>query len=54
MKYFKSNDPKAKQIGQIAWALLIISTVVTIYFVYVWTEHLIQSSINSINVDFGM
>lgn len=53
MKYFKSNDPKAKQIGQIAWALLIISTIVTIWLVYVWTQQTIQSSINSINADFG-
>jgi hypothetical protein len=53
VKYFKSNDQKTHRIGQIAWALLIISTIVTIWFVYVWTEQMIQSSINSINVDFG-
>jgi hypothetical protein len=54
VKYFKSLDPKAKRIGQIAWALLIISTIVTIWLVYVWTQQTIQSSINSINADFGM
>lgn len=53
IKYFKSPDPKAKKIGQIAWALLILSTVVTIYLVYVGTQQLIQSSIDSINMDFG-
>jgi hypothetical protein len=52
-KYIKSQDPKTKQIGQIAWALLIISTIFTIYLAYVWTEKAIQSSVNSINSDFG-
>ena len=53
VKYYKSKDPKTKQIGQIAWALLVISTIVTIYFVYNFTQQMIQSSINSINTDFG-
>ncbi|MDE2399800.1 MAG: zinc ribbon domain-containing protein [Patescibacteria group bacterium] len=53
MKYYKSLDPKTKRIGQIAWALLIISTIVTIWLVYTWTQSMIQSSINSINTDFG-
>jgi len=52
-KYYKSKDPKAKQIGQIAWILLVISTIVTIYFVYNFTQQMIQTSINSINTDFG-
>ncbi len=54
VKYFKSSDPKVKLIGQIAWTLLILSTIFTIWLVYIWTENLIQSSINSINVDFGV
>jgi hypothetical protein len=53
VKYFKSNDPKAKQIGQIAWVLVIVSTILTIFLVYTWTQQLIQSQINSINTDFG-
>ena len=53
IKYFKSEDPKAKLIGQIAWTLLILSTIVVIYLAYVWTEQTIQSSINSINADFN-
>lgn len=52
-KYFKSPDPKAKQIGKIAWTLLIISTIVTVILVYIWTQQLIQSQINSINTDFS-
>ena len=53
IKYYKSNDPKAHRIGQVAWTLLILSTIVTIWLVYVWTEQMIQSSINSINTDFS-
>jgi hypothetical protein len=53
MKYYKSDDPKIKKIGQIAWALLILSTIVTIVLIYFWTQQLIQSQINSINTDFG-
>jgi RNA polymerase subunit RPABC4/transcription elongation factor Spt4 len=52
IKYYKSSDSKAHRIGQIAWALIIISTIATIGLAYVWTEQMIQSSINSINTDF--
>src|ERR1035437_6799385 len=54
IKYYKSNDPKAKHIGQIAWTLIILSTIVTIVLVYVWTQQMIQSSINSINTYMGL
>ena len=53
IKYFKSTDRKTKQIGQIAWILLILSTIITIWLAYVWTQAAIQSSVNSINVDMG-
>jgi hypothetical protein len=52
IKYFKSDNPKAKRIGQVAWALLILSTVFTIWLAYAWMQATIQSSINSINTDF--
>lgn len=52
-KYFKSEDPKAKMIGQIAWALLVLSTILAIYLAYVWTQDTIQSTLNSINTDFN-
>lgn len=51
VKYFKSTDPKAKQIGYIAWALLILSTIVTIWFSIVWTQEFVQSSMDSINLN---
>ncbi len=53
LKYMKSSDPKTKLIGQIAMALLIISTIVTIWLGVVLTQQMIQSSIDSINTDFG-
>jgi hypothetical protein len=52
IKYYKSKDKKAHTIGQIAWVIIIISTIATIGLAYVWTEQMIQSSINSINTDF--
>ena len=53
MKYLRSKDPKAKQMGQIAWVLIILSTIVVIWLAYVWTQNAIQSSIKSINTDFN-
>ena len=53
VKYFKSNDPKAKEIGQIAWALLIFSTVVTIWLAIVLTQEMIKSTTASINADMS-
>ena len=54
MKYYKSKDQKTHQVGQVAWTLLIISTIVTIWLAFVLTQAMIQSSVNSINTDFGM
>ena len=53
IKYFKSTDPKTKQIGAVACSLLFLSTILGIYLTYVWTEEAIQSSVNSINADFS-
>ena len=53
IKYVKSNDPQAKRIGYIAWTLLILSTLVTIWLAYIWTQEAIQSQINSINADMS-
>jgi hypothetical protein len=53
VKYFKSKDPKAKQIGQIAWVLLILSTIVTIWLVVVWTQDYINSTVAGINMDLN-
>ena len=49
LKYLRSSDPKAKQIGIIACVLIVLSTAVTVYYVVVWTQQTIQSSVDSIN-----
>ena len=53
VKYLKSPDKKAKQIGMIAWALLIISTIIVIWLAVVWTQNAIKASVNSINADMS-
>jgi hypothetical protein len=53
IKYFKSKDPNAKLIGQIAWMLIIFSTIMTVWFAVVWTQNYIKSTVNSINTDLN-
>ena len=53
VKYFKSADPKAKRIGEIAWVILILSSIIVIWLGIVWTQEFIQSSVNSMNVDLN-
>ena len=53
IKYYKSKDKKMHQIGEIAWILLIVSTIVTIWFAVVLTKQMVQSSVDSINTDFS-
>ena len=53
-KYFKSKDKKTKKIGAIAITILVLSTIITIWLAYVWTEKAIQSSIDSINSDLNL
>lgn len=52
-KYFKAEDQAAKQIGAIAITLLVLSTAVTCWLAYVWTQDTIQASVNSINADLS-
>jgi hypothetical protein len=52
-KYYKSKDPKTRQIGLNAIVLLALSTVVTIWLAYTWTQDAIQASVASINQDFS-
>ena len=42
-KYFKSSDPRAKQIGVIAIILITLSTIVTVWLVYSFTIQLTQT-----------
>ena len=54
LKYLRSKDDKTKQVGMIACALLVLSTVVSIYYAYVWTQEAIQSQVNAINQDMSI
>jgi hypothetical protein len=51
--YLRSKDEKVRQVGIIACVLLALSTVVTIWYAYVWTQDAIQSSVNQINADMS-
>jgi hypothetical protein len=53
LKYFRSADPKAKRIGEFAWTILILSTIITFWLAIVWTEQAVQASLDSINTDLG-
>lgn len=53
VKYLKSKEEKAHKIGIVACVILTVSTILTIYLAYVWTQATIKSSIDSINTDFG-
>ena len=51
--YFRSKDAKVRAIGLNALVLISISTVVTTWFIVVWTQQVIQSTTNSINADMS-
>jgi len=53
VKYFKSEDPKAKQIGQLSWLLILLSTVLVIWLSVRWAQSYIKSTVDSINADFS-
>jgi hypothetical protein len=46
IKYAKSLDPKARQIGYAAIALLTISTIVTFWYAAVWINQQIQAGVS--------
>jgi hypothetical protein len=49
VKYLRSADPAAKQIGLIASVIMGISTIVTFWLGIVWVQQAVQSSLNSVN-----
>ena len=51
--YFKSKDEKTKQIGSVAIIILALSTIITVWLGYVWTQQIIQSQLNAINADMS-
>jgi len=50
-KYSRSKDPKTRNIGIIAWVLLIGSSVITFWYATVWIEQQIQASTNAISAE---
>ena len=42
--YLRSKDERTRQIGAFACGLLILSTVITYYYEYQWTEQAIQQA----------
>ena len=53
MKYVRSEDPKARRIGIIAWVLIIVATFVTIWLTYYFTQVAIKSAQDSLTADMG-
>lgn len=49
IKYLRSPDERAKQIGLIALILLVASSVVAFWMTYVWIQGYIQQSLNDVN-----
>jgi hypothetical protein len=52
--YARSRDEKTRNIGIVACLLLGLSTVVTFYFAYVWTQEAVQQSVSQINADMSI
>ena len=52
IKYVRSGDRRAKQIGFIAIALITVSTIVTFWLAAVWINQILQTSLNGIG-NFG-
>lgn len=48
VKYLRSKDENAKQIGIIACILVGVSTVIMVWLLVVWTQQLVQSSLNDV------
>ena len=53
IKYLRSADPRAKQIGLIALILLIVSSIVAFWLTYVWIQQYIQTSLTDFNNNFS-
>ena len=51
VKYFRSNDRKAKIIGIIAWLLLLGSTVGTFWYVIYITRKIVNQTMESVHAD---
>ena len=57
LKYYRSEDPKKKEIGTAAILILVSSTLITYWFSYVLVQRAVQSfteqQLSAINADFS-
>jgi hypothetical protein len=53
LKYSKSSDIKARWVGIIAWVLLISSSVITYWLIYIELQQFSQSLNDILNTDLG-
>lgn len=49
IKYIRSSDEKAKQMGYIALALLLLSSIIVFWWTYVWIQGYVASSLSDLN-----
>ncbi len=52
--YLRSQDEKARRVGIVACTLIVLSTVATIWYAYIWTEEIVQSQVAQINADMSI
>ena len=48
IRYARSDDPKAQEMGWIAIALITLSTIITFWLAAIWIQGAIQSATNSV------
>lgn len=51
--YLRSNNAKTRQVGMIATALLLLSTIFTFYLAYVTLVNMVNQSLASVNADMN-
>ncbi len=49
MKYIRSSDPRARAIGYLALAILVLSSIIAIWLTTVWINQSISSAVSSVN-----
>lgn len=53
INYLQSEEPKARQIGYAACALLALSTMFVVWYALDFTKSVLQSATESLNADLG-
>ena len=54
MAYLRSKDEDARTVGVIACTLLVLSSVATFYYGYVWTEEALQQATAQVNQEMNI